>query len=388
MSDKYIYCIRGKLYNMAKFVNKHPGGSNVFAHLQSYSDITPLIYSYHKDYSLIFELLSNYEIPESQIVKTIVLYKTDFDYDKYSELKHLVYNEIRKKELPLYWTTQETLGNIGGFVLYLWIWVFIAKLDFVSSWWFVLLSFINIGHCALVFHETSHYTGFKNQSINTFISHIAVAPIITTEEWKWDHNYLHHCFTNTKFDGDYNGHLNTFRHSSTQPYYFQHQFQHIYAYLLFCVGGFTGFIDSVKHERWNFLLFLCILYRFGIYNTVVFYSLSGFLFLSIAQLSHIQPECVEQNSQCDFLINQVSHTMNYKTDNPFIRFISFGLDIQIEHHLFPNIPHSTLRQVQHIVRDYCIKHNVKYIEKQDIYEMAKSYWQHLRIMGKRPCVNI
>jgi linoleoyl-CoA desaturase len=298
-------------------------------------------------------------------------------------LKSRVYNEIRSRGLPLYWSTTETLYNLGGFTGYLGIWAYCIWYNAVSTWWFVLLATINIGHCALLFHETSHYTGFKNPRLNTLISHIAVAPVLTTKEWKWDHNYLHHGFTNTEFDSDFNGHQLTFRHSQEHPHYFQHRFQHLYAGALMCLGGFSGQIDSIKHKRWNVLLLLFILYRCGFYNTLVFYSLSGFLFLFIAQLSHIQPECVNNKSN-DFLVNQVTSTINYRTDNIVTRFLCFGLDIQIEHHLFPNIPHSTLRQIQPVVRDYCTQNGVTYIERSDVFEMAKSYWWHLYKMGMKP----
>ena len=130
----------------------------------------------------------------------------------------------------------------------------------------------------------------------------------------------------------------------------------------------------------NILLFLCILYWFGLYNTLIFYSLTGFLFLTTAQLSHIQPECVKSESN-DFLENQVTSTMNYRTDSIVARYMCFGLDIQIEHHLFPNIPHSTLRQVQHIVREYCAENGIPYIEKSNVIEMVKTYWRHLYRMS-------
>jgi linoleoyl-CoA desaturase len=393
MADQcHIYCIHDRLYNVADFVSKHPGGTNVFANLRPLTDITPMIYTYHKDASLVFDVLKNYGISANNM--SLVTYKTDYNYDKYKELKTLVYDEIRRKGLPLYWSTAEILYNMGGFAAYLGIWAYcftLAAYNPISAWWFVLLATINIGHCALLFHETSHYTGFKNQQLNTLVSHLAVAPVLTTEEWKWDHNYLHHGFTNTVSDPDFNGHQLTFRHSSEHPHYFQHRFQHMYAGVLLCLGGFSGQIDSIKHERWNILLFFGILYWFGFYNTLVFYSLTGFLFLLTAQLSHIQPECVNKGEHSrvkgehlrDFLVNQVTSTINYRTDNIVARYMCFGLDIQIEHHLFPNIPHSTLRQVQYIVRYYCLNNNVPYIERLDVIEMVKSYWWHLYKMGAK-----
>ena len=384
MTDqRHIYCIHDRLYNVADFISKHPGGTNVFANLRPLTDITPMIYTYHKDASLIFDVLKKYDISENNM--SLVTYKTDYNYDRYKELKILVYDEIRRKGLPLYWSTAEILYNMGGFAAYLGIWAYCFRfLNPVSAWWFVLLATINIGHCALLFHETSHYTGFKNQQLNTLMSHLAVAPVLTTEEWKWDHNYLHHGFTNTLADPDFNGHQLTFRHSQEHPHYFQHRFQHLYAGALLCLGGFSGQIDSIKHQRWNILLFFGILYWFGFYNTLTFYSLTGFLFLLTAQLSHIQPECVNKGEHLrDFLVNQVASTINYRTDNIVARYMCFGLDIQIEHHLFPNIPHSTLRQVQYIVRYYCLNNKVPYIERSDVIEMAKSYWWHLYKMGAK-----
>ena len=378
---EHLYCVHDKLYDLTDFVSKHPGGTNVFENLKSRIDITPMIYSYHKDPSVIFEVLSKYDVSANDIGP--VLYKTNYNYEKYKELKTRVYSEILNRGLSLYWTTNEIIYNVGGFFVYLCIWVYCVKLakhNPISVWWFVLLSIINIGHCALIFHETSHYTGFKNQQINTLMSYVSVAPILTSEEWKWDHNYLHHGFTNTEFDEDFNGHQLTFRNSSNHPHHFQHNFQHIYAFGLMCLGGFSGQIDSIKHKRWNVLLFLLILYWFGFYNMLVFYALNGFLFLTIAQFSHIQPECVKSTSN-DFFENQVTSTINYKTENIVARYMCFGLDIQIEHHLFPNIPHSTLRHIQPIVREYCIQNGVAYIEKTDVFEIAKSYLWHLYQMG-------
>ena len=145
MTDQHIYCIHDRLYNLADFVSKHPGGTNVFVNLRPFTDITPMIYSYHKDASLIFDVLKNYDISANDMA--LVTYKTDYNYDKYKELKTLVYDEIRRKGLPLYWSTAEILYNMGGFAAYLGIWAYcftLAAHNPVSAWWFVLLATINI----------------------------------------------------------------------------------------------------------------------------------------------------------------------------------------------------------------------------------------------------
>jgi linoleoyl-CoA desaturase len=73
--------------------------------------------------------------------------------------------------------------------------------------------------------------------------------------------------------------------------------------------------------------------------------------------------------------------MNYKTDDVLSRFICFGLDIQIEHHLFPNIPHSSLRKIKHVVRKYCENNNIPYIEKENMAKSIYSYILYLYNMG-------
>jgi linoleoyl-CoA desaturase len=254
----------------------------------------------------------------------------------------------------------------------------------LSYKWVLFLGVISISSAGLIFHETSHYCGFKNIKINNIISYFIISPFITTEDWKFEHNYLHHSFTNTNYDNDYEKHKKIFRHSNTHIHYFYHKFQFIYIFIVFMFGSFSkGPLRSIKNKRWNIILFFIILYNFSYFNTIILYASSGLLFLLTAQLSHIQYECIQINTENknDFLYNQVLSSMNYKTDDPITRFLTLGLDIQIEHHLFPNIPHSSLRQIQHIVRGYCKKNNIPYIEKPNIFSSIYSYICYLYKMG-------
>jgi linoleoyl-CoA desaturase len=381
----YRYKIHDKLYDLTNFVRIHPGGQDIFNNLKPDTNITPMIYSYHKNPKNILEILPKYEVPITNDIKYDIKYDTNYTYDKYCELKKLVYDEIHEKRIPLYWSSQEITYNAFMLFLYLGIWRYcFCYANNLSYWWMVLLAFMNMGYGALVFHETSHNTGFKNQKLNNIISYLVISPIMTTEDWKYEHNYLHHSFTNTEYDNDYEINKYLFRHSNRQTHYVQHKFQYIYAFLMFILGGFSkGPLNSITHKRWNILLFIIILFYFGFINTIIMYGLTGLLFLSIAQLSHIQRECIQINTdnKNDFLYNQVSSSMNYKTDDSITRFICFGLDIQIEHHLFPNIPHSSLRKIQHIVRDYCDKNDIPYLEKSSVFPTIYSYIYYLYKMG-------
>jgi len=343
-----------------------------------------MLYMYHKDPNgILTTVLPNYEVPFTK--DRLIQYPTNYTYDSYCELKKLVYNEIREKKIPLYWSTQEIAYNMGMMALYFGLWTYCFwNANNLSHGWIGLLACMNMGYAALVFHETSHHAGFKNQKLNAMLSYLVMSPIITTEDWKYEHNYLHHSFTNTEYDGDYEKGKLFIRHSNTQAHYFQHRFQFLYAYALFIFVGFMkGPLNAIMKQRWNIVLFLAVLYNFSYIHTFMIYGITGLLFSAIAQVSHIQHECIQlqRENKNDFLYNQVTSTMNYQTEDILTRFLCFGLDIQIEHHLFPNIPHSSLRKIQPVVRAFCDKNKISYIEKSSIFPVIYSYFLYLYKMG-------
>ena len=112
--------------------------------------------------------------------------------------------------------------------------------------------------------------------------------------------------------------------------------------------------------------------------------LTGILFSSIAQLSHIQYECIQLNTanKNDFLYNQVSSSMNYKTDHLFTRTICFGLDLQIEHHLFPNICHVHYPNISKIVKQTALEYNLPYHSYKNFTSALRAHTKMLYNLGK------
>ena len=121
MSHKHQYKIHDKMYNLAEFVKVHPGGEDMFNNLKPNIDITPLLYSYHKNPKTLLEILPKYEIP---INDKKIKYSIDYTYDNYCELKKIVYDEIHDKKLPLYWSYSEIAYNGSMLSLYLGTWVY------------------------------------------------------------------------------------------------------------------------------------------------------------------------------------------------------------------------------------------------------------------------
>lgn len=379
---KYRYKIHDKIYDLTNFVEIHPGGTEMFNHLKPNTNITPMFYSYHKNPQNILKILPKYEVATNKDV--IIKCDTNYIYDKYCELKLKVFSEIKDKNIPLHWSTKETSYNVCMFSIWIYLWGYcIYNGNNISNVFIVLLSLFTCSWGVLVFHETSHYTGFKNNKYNLLFS--KYFPFTNMNNWKYRHNYLHHSFTNSIYDYDLQLEVSDYYRIINTNLNYIHRFQYIYMNFIWLLGGIlfgeSGYFSLLNSNKITvFLLF----YFLGVNKMLLFYSIFGFNFLFIATLSHIQHECIQINTENknDFLYNQVSSSINYKTNDIITRFICFGLDIQIEHHLFPNIPHSSLRLIQPIVREYCENNNIPYIQKFSIFTAIYSYIQYLYKMGQ------
>jgi fatty acid desaturase len=70
---------------------------------------------------------------------------------------------------------------------------------------------------------------------------------------------------------------------------------------------------------------------------------------------------LQAGHQLDFLRKQVLTSRNVK-GGWFTDILLGGLNYQIEHHLFPNMPRPHLRHAQALVREFCERHSVSYAE--------------------------
>jgi fatty acid desaturase len=77
--------------------------------------------------------------------------------------------------------------------------------------------------------------------------------------------------------------------------------------------------------------------------------------------------------ELDFLRRQVLTSRNVRGSR-LVDFLLGGLNYQIEHHLFPNMPRPNLRRAQPLVRAFCIQHDIAYTEA----SMFGSYAEALR----------
>src|SRR5512132_219894 len=91
-------------------------------------------------------------------------------------------------------------------------------------------------------------------------------------------------------------------------------------------------------------------------------------------------------AQLDFLRRQVLTARNV-AGSRVVDFVLGGLNYQIEHHLFPNMPRPNLRRAQPLVRAFCRQHGLPYVEASLFGSYAQAL-RHLHAVGAplRPAV--
>jgi fatty acid desaturase len=75
--------------------------------------------------------------------------------------------------------------------------------------------------------------------------------------------------------------------------------------------------------------------------------------------NHTGMPIVPRNMKIDFLRRQVLMSRNV-TGGRFVHFALGGLNYQVEHHLFPNMPRPNLRRAQPLVHRHCQRYDIPY----------------------------
>ena len=86
---------------------------------------------------------------------------------------------------------------------------------------------------------------------------------------------------------------------------------------------------------------------------------------------------IPKGLEVDFLRRQVLTSRNI-TGGRLMNIAMGGLDLQIEHHLFPRMPSANLRKVRPIVKEFCAERGIPYTET----NLVSSYRVIIRYLNK------
>lgn len=274
------------------------------------------------------------------------------------------------------------LAFVGAFVL---------LLTLGSTWWqlaVAVLFGILFTQAAFIGHDAAHQQVFSSGKRNAWFARIIGNLVVglAIAWWTRKHN-KHHANPNTVGrDGDIAGGVLVFipEEQATRTG-FMAWFAKRQGWAFFPILTLFGFVlhyegitallktEKVKHRKVELALVLVRLIGFP---AIVLSTLGlgmGLAFLGVQMAvfgvymgssfapNHKGMPLIPKGLEVDFLRRQVLTSRNIK-GGLLMNWAMGGLDLQIEHHLFPRMPSANLRKAKPIVKQFCAERGILYTE--------------------------
>ena len=303
--------------------------------------------------------------------------------NEYAELKRLVTQRGLLNKQPAFYTYKliSTLGLLA---------IGITILALVDTLWVQL---INAGFMAIVFaqmafvgHDAGHRQIFNSPLKNEITGLVICIMLALDRSWWIDkHNRHHNNPNNVALDPDADFPILAFTKEQALTkkgiYKFVVKYQ---AFLFFPMLLFEGvglrlagviylIGNKVKYPiaeplliMGHFVAYFGLLFLFlspwhAVLFMIVHQAIFGLVLGSVFAPNHKGMLMVGENDKMDFFRRQVLTARNVKS-HPVTDFWYGGLNYQIEHHLFPNMPRNNLKEAQKITRAFCEEHSIPYYE--------------------------
>jgi len=325
--------------------------------------------------------------------------------------RHANYQMIFKTGcmLALYFTP--LLLMITGQITEMW--------SMIACWIGMGLGMSGIG--LAIMHDANHGAYSINPKINRIIGYILNFTGGYHNNWKIQHNVLHHSYTNIH-GHDEDIEKGIIRFSPTQKRRPIYVIQVLYAPLLYgimtlywLVGkdfqqviryrkknllasqGLT-FAQAMTHILINKTLYVILtvalpimVLPFAWWQTMLGFLLMhficGLILALIFQPAHVIEETdffmpSETGSvENSWAIHQMRTTSNFANGSTFFSWCIGGLNYQIEHHLFPNICHVHYKALAPIVKQTAKEFGIPYYHHKTFFHAVKSHFSLLHALG-------
>lgn len=275
---------------------------------------------------------------------------------------------------------------------------------------------VNVGHDAI-------HGSFSNKAwVNKLLSHTFNLNGASAYMWTKMHNVAHHTYTNIHgLDEDIES-LPVIRLSPGTPWKKVHRYQHIYAFLFYGLATFSwvfikDYIKFFKNDVGNynnkphptaeyFWLFFYKALNYTIYIVIPFmliqapwqhilggfllmHFVAGFYLAMVFMLAHVVEEThfpvpdISGTLENSWAIHQLYTTANFSRPSRLAGYLTGGLNLQVEHHLFPNMCSIHYRSISQIVKDTATDFGIPYYESPSFFKAVQSHVRFLKKIGSQ-----
>jgi linoleoyl-CoA desaturase len=269
-------------------------------------------------------------------------------------------------------------------------------------------------------HDANHGAFFGRRRYDRWMGWTSDALLgFSSYAWRARHNVGHHTYTNIDGHDPDIGQDPIIRLARSQRPHPWHRLQPYYAWPLYCLMAIRlqtfgdvsvmlrGRVGNARMRRprgWDLVALVggkLVFATWAIAVPMLVYPwwavVSVYLVLVMAmslgmvmvfQLAH----CVEQaefptaatvtSEHREWAVHEMETTVDFSPGSPIATFALGGLNYQIEHHLFPQVPHTHYRAIAEIVRRNAERYGVRYSVNPTFGGALRSHWRHLRTMGR------
>jgi linoleoyl-CoA desaturase len=271
-----------------------------------------------------------------------------------------------------------------------------------------------------VMHDANHGAYFRTRRWNHLMGWSSDALLgLSSYSWRVKHNVAHHTYTNVDgYDNDISQvpFVRLMPVQEPRPWY---RLQHFYIWPLYSlmglrwqtIGDAAGLIRGRIGQsalrmprRWDLVGLVAgkvIFVSWAIVVPMLVYPwwavIGGYVALSMVmslimavtfQLAH----CVEEADFASpgqlleekrvWAVHEVETTVDFSPRNPVLTWMLGGLNYQIEHHLFPRVPHTHYARIAEIVQRNAARHGVRYVAHSSLHAALRSHYRHLRTLAR------
>jgi linoleoyl-CoA desaturase len=236
--------------------------------------------------------------------------------------------------------------------------------------------------------------------------------------WKYQHNTLHHGYTNIEGHDEDIGHEGILRFSPHKPLIKIHKYQYIYAWFLYGLMTFSWvtvkdfkrlkkyknegailnnsgnykplFIKLLVSKILYYALFLGlplvvvpVAWYWILLGFFLMHFTSGLILSTIFQTAHVVPTSeyplpdTNDELENNWAVHQLYTTCDFSPKGNVFSWLIGGLNYQVVHHLFPNISHVHYKNLAGIVEQTAKKHNLPYHVNKTFFG---AIYQHIRML--------
>jgi linoleoyl-CoA desaturase len=354
-----------------------------------------------------------------------VIFPFDKNPDFINDLRGRVDGFFKQNNLSKYGNKTIVFQSVFMGILYVLPYVLMLS-GVVTSVLGVMLSWVvmGVGMAGLgmvLMHDANHGVFSQNKTVNKWLGKSLYLLGGFPPNWKYQHNTMHHGFTNIEGHDEDIAPVGFLRFSPHRKLYKVHRFQHIYAWFFYGLMtlSWVTMKDFVRIKKYKdegvapfdkkykkyltdliiaksfyylFLLVLPILLvPVGWYWIVggffIMHYLSGLILTTIFQTAHVVPSSTyplpaeDGKLENNWAIHQLLTTSDFSPNSRMVSWMIGGLNYQVEHHLFPNISHVHYKKLSQVVKETAHEYNLPYHFQQTFFKAVAGHMRMLKLLG-------